>query len=506
MRYRILGPVELSSVDSPVRLGGPKQRAVLALLLLNANKVVPEHELVGAVWGDDPPVSVRGQLQMYVSRLRKLVGGAVIVRSAPGYLIRVRPGELDVEVFDDRVLAARREMAVGRVEEAVAGFRSALVLWRGPALGGVSEALAKRAEPVLSAKRLTVLEEYFDARLDAGQHGEVVREIRQVAEENPVRERFQAQLMLALHRSGRTVEALEVYSATRALLVTEKRGEPGPLLRETQARLLRNDDPEVLAPEPATTPRQLPADVTVFAGRTAELARLDALLPVDRVPVIAITGGAGLGKSALAVRWAHRVEERFPDGQLYANLGGSDASRNEAGDVVSGFLEALDLPATRIPVSTSARFSRYRDLLANRRILVVLDNARDAAQVRPLLPGAPGCLTVVTSRDQLPGLSAAPVRLGPLSGDEARDMLARRLGTARVEAEPDAVTRIVELCAGLPLALAIVAARAAAHQAFSLGALADELVSAGGLDAFDAGDPTADVRAVFSWSSLTLEP
>jgi DNA-binding SARP family transcriptional activator len=518
VRYQILGPVELFADGSPVRLGGPKQRAVLALLLLHANKVVPEQRFLNLVWGDDPPLSVRGQLQMYVSQLRKLIGEPVIVRRPPGYLIQIGPAELDLDIFDHTVRQARADLAEGRTDEAVDGLRSALALWRGSALGGVTQELFDQEGPVLADRRLAVLEEYFDVRLAAGRLEHLVREIGAAAAENPLRERLQAHLMLALHRSGRKAEALEVYSATRSLLVAQKGVEPGPLLRETQARLLRDEDETPPAhTQPVHTvpiPRQLPADVSVFAGRAAELTQLDALLPAENqpAPVIAIGGGAGMGKTALAVHWAHRVKDRFPDGQLYVNLRGFDPGGNQLApeEVVRGFLEALNLPAARIPVDAEARFSLYRSLLADKRMLVVLDNARDAEQVRPLLPGALGCLTVVTSRNQVPSLIAAagavPVVLGLMRESEARAMLVRRLGAARIDAEPDAVARIGELCAWLPLALAIVAARAATHPSFSLAALTDELrQDRPGLDAFDAGDSNAGVRAVFSWSYLTLD-
>jgi len=519
VRYQILGPVELFTDGTSVRLGGPKQRAVLALLLLNANRMVAEQRFLTMVWGDDPPLSVRGQLQMYVSQLRKLIGGPVIVRRPPGYVMRVEPGELDLHVFDEKAGQARAALAAGRHEDALAGFQAALALWRGPALGGVTEHLIEREGLALSARRLAALEEYFDVRLDAGQHDQVMREVREAAEENPLRERLQAQLMLALHRSGRTSEALDLYGRTRTRLVTEQGTEPGPLLRDTHMRVLRDEDetappPAPPAPPPpkAPAPRQLPAEVPVFAGRVAELAGLDALLDTTG-KVIVIGGGAGVGKTTLAVHWAHRVKERFPDGQLYMNLRGFDPSGNTAttDDVVRGFLAALNVPAPAIPASAAARLNLYRSVLADKRVLVVLDNVRDAEQVRPLLPGAPGCLTVVTSRDQLPSLiateGAMPVMVGLMQESEARAMLVRRVGAARVEAEPDAVTRIIGLCAQLPLALAIVAARAATHPTFSLGSLADELrQDRGDLDVFDVGDSTTSVRAVFSWSYLTLEP
>ncbi|HVV12745.1 AfsR/SARP family transcriptional regulator [Amycolatopsis sp.] len=517
MHYHLLGPVELSGPGGPVRLGGPKQRAVLAALLLNANRVVPDQQLISLVWGGDPPASVRGQVQVYVSELRKLIGRNVIVRRSPGYYIEVGPGELDVHAFDEAVASARSDRTAGLVDAAADRLRAALALWRGPALGGVTEALAAREVPGLEERRLAALEDYFDAQLTSGQHAAAVRELLQAAEENPFRERLQAQLMLALHRSGRTSEALDVYGVARARLVSELGVEPGRLLQDTQLQLLRAEEQsQPAAPAATTVPRQLPADMPQFAGRDKDLALLNELLPPDGSPApttVTVWGGAGVGKTTFAVHWAHQVRDRFPDGQLYVNLrafdsGGAAVTPDEA---VRGFLDALDVSTQVSTASPEAQFALYRSLLADKRMLIVLDNASDAEQVRPLLPGAPGCLTVVTSRNQLSSLVAADgayaVNLDLLPTAEVRELLARRLGRCRVEAEPKAVEEISELCARLPLALAIVAARAATNPGFSLAALADELRAArGGLDAFDGGDPTTDVRAVFSWSYQAVSP
>ncbi|GAB3579762.1 BTAD domain-containing putative transcriptional regulator [Amycolatopsis endophytica] len=507
VRYRLLGPIEVSGPDGAVRLGGPKQRSVLAALLLNAGRVVPDEQLFSLVWGAAPPATVRGQVQVYVSELRKLIGAPVITRRAPGYVIEVGPGELDLHEFDEALEHAQHDLGARRVEDAARRLREALDLWRGPALGGVTQSLLDREGPPLAEKRLSALEDYFDAELAAGRHRSVVAGLRQEAEEHPFRERLQALLMLVLHRCGRTPEALEVYTAVRSRLIDELGVEPGPLLRETQVRLLR-DEPVDTAP----VPRQLPGDVPQFAGRMRDLARLDAVLPLEgdsrpSVSVAVVSGGAGVGKSAFAVHWAHRACRHFPDGQLYVNLRGFDpgACAMSPAEAVRRFLDALAVPAQRIPVSVEAQTSLYRSLLADKRVLVVLDNARDADQVRPLLPGSPGSITVVTSRNQLAGLvaveGAAPVSLDLLSDSDARELLERRLGADRVAAEPDAVAQINTLCARLPLALAIVAARAATNPGFTLTELATELRTARGrLDAFEGDDDTSDVRAVFSWS------
>jgi tetratricopeptide (TPR) repeat protein/DNA-binding SARP family transcriptional activator len=489
-------------------------------LLLNANRVVPDEQLFSMVWGNDPPASVRGQVQVHISGLRKLIGEPVIMRRAPGYLIEVRPGELDLHAFDEAVAQSRADLSAGRVEAAADGLRGALALWRGPALGGVTEPLLAREGPGLRERRLSALEEFFHAQLAAGRHVHTVSELRRAADENPFRERIQSQLMLALHRCGRTSEALEVYAAVREKLVSDMGVEPGSLLQDMHVRLLRNEDHGQPVTAGSAVPRQLPADVTPFSGRAEELSHLDALLPstaaLQSAPVVAVTtvgGGAGVGKTALAVHWAHRVRHRFPDGQLYVNLRGFDpgGSTMSPAEAVRGFLDALEVPAQRIPVSAAAQFSLYRSLLADKQVLVLLDNARDVEQVRALLPGSPGCLTVVTSRNQLSGLVAVegahPVTLDLLSAADACELLARRVGADRVAAEPRAVEEIITLCARLPLALAIVAARAVTNPGFSLAALAGELREAGGgLDSFDGGDAASDVRAVFSWSYHAISP
>ncbi|GLI00570.1 AfsR/SARP family transcriptional regulator [Phytohabitans aurantiacus] len=504
MRYQILGPVAVHRAGVELPLGGPKPRAVLAALLLDANRVVSEERLIALVWGDEPPPSVRGQLQVHISGLRKLLGAAVIERRPPGYLIGVHPGELDLDEVDAAVTKARADASADRPGAAAAHLRAALALWPGPALGGATEPLLAHAGPGLRERRVSLLEELYDAELAAGRHHDVVGELRGAARENPFRERLHAQLMLALFRSGQTAEALHVYGDVRERLAAELGTEPGPLLRRAHVRILRGDGPA------ATVPRQLPADLATFIGRETELSTLDALL---RRPgggrIAAIAGTAGVGKTTLAVHWAHRVRARFPDGQLYLNLRGFDpgGTAMTTGEAVRALLDALTVPAERIPASHEAQIGLYRSTLADRRALVVLDNARDAEQVRPLLPGASGCLAIVTSRADLTSLiaaeSAQPLALDLLTAREARELLARRLGGDRLAREPDAVDEIVARSARLPLALAIVAARAASHPGFPLRAIAAELSE---LDAFDGGAPATDVRSILTASYRTLGP
>ena len=529
LRFRLLGPVEVDSGAGPIPLGGPKQRTVLAALLLNANRVVTDRDLAALTWGDAPPGGVQGQLQIYVSRLRKVVGGHSIVRRPPGYRIEVRPGELDLHDFDDKVARARVDLAAGRAGGAADRLRAALALWRGVALGGTSEPLVEREGPVLRERQLGALEDYFEAELSLGRHHQIVGELRRTAAEEPFRERFQAQLMLALHGGGRTPEALGVYEAVRGRLAAELGIDPGQLLRDVQLRILRGDESPRTAlvglaarsggsgPAVPIVPRQLPVDVMAFVGRAKELRRLDGLLPPDdglpgaAVVITTISGGAGVGKTALAVHWAHRVRDRFPDGQLYVNLRGFDPTGMivTVAEAVRGFLDALQVHLQRIPSSLEAQVGLCRSLLAERRMLVVLDNARDVEQVRPLLPGSPGCMVVITSRDKLAGLVAAEgahaLPLGLLSRQEAVRFLNRRLGADGAPAGSAAVDEIVDRCARLPLALSVVAARATTNPGFTLAMLAGELRrNSGGLDAFTAEDAMTDVRTVFSWSYQTL--
>jgi tetratricopeptide (TPR) repeat protein len=387
----------------------------------------------------------------------------------------------------------------------------------------------------LAERRVGVVEDGVEVDLALGRHADVVSDLRALVAVHPLRERLRGLLMLALYRCGRQADALAAYQDTRRYLDEELGVEPSADLQRLHRQMLAAD-PALAAPgTPDTaagptaadtapgdtvpqagrppTPAQLPPGVGHFTGRDAELERLRALLdesgPAPAIAVIA--GTAGVGKTALAVHWAQEIRDRFPDGQLYVNLRGFDPSGTamNPAEAIRGFLDAYGVPPQQVPVSLAAQAALYRSLVAGRRVLIVLDNAADAEQVRPLLPGASGCLVLVTSRNQLSGLVAAegavPVAVGLPSDEESRRLLARRLGPARAAAEPEAVDRIVSLCARLPLALTIVAARAATHPDFPLDALAGELREARGrLDAFDGEDRATDVRAVFSWSYQRL--
>ncbi|WP_422736369.1 BTAD domain-containing putative transcriptional regulator [Micromonospora sp. WMMD729] len=514
VRVRLLGPVEVVVADGPQAVNGVRRKAVLATLALHAGRVVSVDRLVDVVWGERPPATAENTLQRHVSYLRGVLGepGSIVARR-PGYLLDTGPESTDVQAAEHLLDLARR--TTDRAER-VARLTAAVALWRGPPLADVTGSpwLEEQAEH-LASLRLEAERALAEARLGAGEHARLVPGLERLVRQHPFDEHLHAHLMLALYRDGRQGEAVATYRRLRDALREGLGIDPSPRLKELQAAILRQDA-AIAAPAPAipapTVPvravaAQLPPPVPTFTGRAAELAALDALL--DRGGAVVVSGTAGVGKTALVVHWAHRVAQRFPDGQLYVNLRGFDpaATPTDPMRVLRGFLEALGVPPARMPSDADSMVSRYRTVVAGRRLLVVLDNARDADQVRPLLPGSPDCLVVVTSRDQLVPLvvteSAQPVVLDLLSPDEARDMLVRRLGARPVAEEPAAADDIADRCARLPLALAIVAARASTNPRFSLAAVADEL---GGLDAFHGGDATTDVRAVFSWSCRILSP
>ncbi|HEY1176817.1 MAG TPA: BTAD domain-containing putative transcriptional regulator, partial [Phytomonospora sp.] len=521
MEFRILGPLEVLRNGRSVPLGGPRQRTVLAALLLHANKPLTPERLVELCW-EDPPSSAEANLRKFIWQLRKALHDGDdpeprIVREH-GFRIVVRPGELDLWHFTEFSNGARKSWEAGNAIEAAGEFARALAVSTSEPLGGVrleSDLEWLRAD--LRERRENVEEQYFRLRLELGEHIELIGELRSLLARQPLREHVAALLMLALYRAGRQDKALAVFRDTRARLVDELGVEPGPELRDLHQRILRADaglDPAV--PGPASPPvgaaAQLPMGIAAFSGRAEALAELGAVAD-GGVSLCAISGTAGVGKTSLAVHWAHSVRDRFPDGQLYVNLRGFDPEKTpmDPAEALGGFLDALGVAPARVPVGLAAQSALYRSLLADRRVLVVLDNARDAEQIRPLLPAAAGGFAVVTSRTQLTGLIAAgtahPMNLDVLTRDEAADLLAVRLGRPRVGAWPEDVDRIVERCARLPLALAIVAARAAVQPAFGLDVLADELdASAGVLDAFDSRDPGTDLRSTFSWSFQALGP
>jgi len=524
LEFCLLGPLVVRCGEAVVPVPAGKQRAVLAALLLNANRVVAVEELAETLWGATPPPSARVTVQNYVVRLRKALGDESRSRIGTrprGYVISVAAGELDMTRFDLLLGAARQAARDGSWETAAARARAALALWRGEPLADVeSDLLALRDVPRLADLRLQALETGIDADLHLGRHAEVTGELRRLVAAHPLREHLHALLMLALYREGRQAEALAAYQAARGVLIEELGTEPGRELRRLHEQILAGDPGlDLSGPQwPAggvgrVVPRELPAAVRHFTGRAGELAALTRLLdePAQGLVVISAIGGtAGVGKTALAVHWAHQVADRFPDGQLYVNLRGYDAARPVTADgALAGFLRALGVPGPDIPPGEDQRATRYRSLLAGKRMLVVLDNASTAEQVRPLLPGAPGCAVVVTSRDALPGLvardGAARLDLDLLPLAEAVTLLTELIGEP-ARADPGAAAELARQCARLPLALRVAAELAAARPGVPLSDLVADLADQQPrLDLLDAaGDPRTAVRAVFSWSCQQL--
>jgi DNA-binding SARP family transcriptional activator/Tfp pilus assembly protein PilF len=516
VRFAVLGPLEVDAGSGTIVLPAAKQRALLAVLLCQANERVSVDRLFQALWADDVPPAASDNLRQYVLKLRRALGDASrIEKRVAGYSLRVEPGEVDADRFDALAELGRDALAAGDVMRAVAALREALALWRGPAYADLDEIELLRNEAArLDERRLTVLEARVEIDLSLGWHAELVPELSRVIADNPLRERFRAQLMIALYRSGRQSEALQVYRDTRRLLADELGLEPGSELRGLERRILVGD-PDLDHRPTITgigfgTPSLLPADIASFVGRRRELGRLDELrrshTAATAMVISAIAGTAGVGKTALAVRWAHRIRSDFPDGQLFVNMRGYDPEQPlTAADALAGFLRALGVRGQDIPATLDDRAARYRSELAGRRMLVLLDNAASVQQIRPLLPGTPGCLVIVTSRDSLTGLvalnDAQRLELDLLSADEGIALL-RELVGSRVEAEPEAAGQLVALCARLPLALRLAAELAAVRPSVGLGRLAAELADhQRRLDLLDAQDDArAAVRTVFSWS------
>ncbi|GAA2612989.1 BTAD domain-containing putative transcriptional regulator [Paractinoplanes durhamensis] len=514
---RILGPVEAEVDGRALALGRRRERCLLAVLLARLGQVVSTEDLIELLWGEDAPDSARRSLHAHVARLRRALAdtGAELTGTAGGYLIRADPQTVDAYEFRALVQAARRSPVP--VERARL-LRRALDLWRGDALAELSESdLRTRICAEWDELRTQAVEERILADLDAGAD-DVVAELRGLVTASPSRERPVALLMLALYRTGRRAEALDAYQDNYRHLVAALGVEPGRMLDALHTAMLR-DDPILDAPAqqvlqstaagPAAVPQELPSPVTGFAGRAGQLAELDR---VRAGPVIAIVGAGGVGKTTLAVHWAHHVRAEFPDGQLYVNLRGFDPDGRPVapGEALRGFLDALGVPAERIPAGVAGQAGLFRSLLADRRMLVLLDNARDAEQVRPLLPGTAGSLVVLTSRSQLTSLVAThgtqPLALDLLTEADARELLARRLGEGRLAAEPTAVTALIRACARLPLALAVAAARLR-YDDFPIAAVVAELADAAQRwAALDAGEPATQVQAVLSWSYTVLPP
>ncbi|WP_433076094.1 BTAD domain-containing putative transcriptional regulator [Dactylosporangium sp. CA-052675] len=551
MQFRLLGAVEADIAGRPVKLGWRQERCLLALLLLENGRPIHNERLAELIWEGEPPPDPRAALQVVVARLRGHLNaadaaahGVRLVTKGDSYALEVAPEQVDVARF--KMLVARARTA-DHPDRAAAFLRTALRLWRGPALADVAGPwLRRRVTDPLDELRLAATEELMDVELAAGRHHERIAELTQLVAEHPLRERLRGQLMVALHREGRRVAALDSYEQLRRTLRDSFGLEPGAHLRELHGRILRADlQPEPSAPEPAPpaaasaadpavmpavmagqpprpvaprppTPAELPADVAGFVGRTEELARLDAMLPEAAggggpVVVTAIAGTAGVGKTALAVHWAHRVAGRFPDGQLYVNLHGY-ASRDRPVppiEALGALLRSLGVREDRVPDDVGAASALYRSMLASRRVLLFLDNARSVEQVRPLLPGGQGCLVVVTTRDRLTGLvahdGARRITLDILPPEQARALLSDMLGADRVAAEAEAAAELAAACAYLPLALRISAADLINHPHRGIAAHVAQLRAADPLTAL-AVDGERAVHSALEVSYRSVPP
>jgi DNA-binding SARP family transcriptional activator/Tfp pilus assembly protein PilF len=508
----VLGPLEVEADGLALDPGGPRLRAMLALLAAYAGRPVSVSMFVSQLWGPVPPSDAERTVRTYVSRLRRGVGplAELIATRAPGYVL-LEPDVVDAVRFQRLAREGHAALAEGAISLAHERLTAALRLWRGTAyheFDGVAALEAERTR--LERLRLDAVQGRVDAELAAGAGAELVTELTDLTAAHPGNERLWGQLMTALYRAGRQSDALEAFQRARRGLVEHSGVEPSPVLTGIHEAVLAHDTRLLAAPVAAAPrPAQLPPVVAGFTGRQAELAALDAVAAAREgtVAVVAICGTAGVGKTALAVRWAHQVADRFPDGQLYVNLRGFDpAGALPAEEALHGFLTALGATADQIPGSPQAQVALFRSLTAGRRILVVLDNARDAAHVRPLLPAEPGSTVVVTSRDDLVGLvardGAGRVGLDVLGHAEAVALLRLLVGD-RVATQEE-LDGLADQCARLPLALRIAAELVARRGRVGLDDLADERRR---LDSLDAGaDADTAVRAVFSWSERHLPP
>jgi DNA-binding SARP family transcriptional activator len=537
--FGVLGPVRVWRDGVEVDLGPRQQRLILALLLAGGGRPVGLGEIVEVLWGGRAPQSAVNVVHRYVGGLRRLfepglparAAGRWLVGDAAGYRLCVDEDNLDLLRLRALVRRGREERAAGRLPEALTAFEQALALWRGPC-GGVAELASAEsvAFNVVDHECADVAREAAAVALELDRSRAVLPVLRRMADFRPWDEALQAQLLLALSADGQQAEAIAVFQAVRRRLAEELGVDPGDELREAYQLVLRQDAGGPVPAEHgpgergpgdrgpgATTPfpAQLPADLPWFTGRveaerwTVGLVNGHVLTQVS-TPVLAIDGLPGVGKTSLAVHVAHQLADAYPDGQLYVDLQGFDPEQSvlHPAEALQGFLNALGVPDADIPVSHHARSGLYRSVLAGQRILVVLDNAHSVEQVRPLLPGAPGCLVLVTSRKRLTGLATAHgahlMTLDVLSPEEARRFLAARIGDDRVAADPGAVDEIVKLCGGLPLALSVVASRVLTHPDHRLADIAEQLWEArGGLDGF-SDDMGNDIRGVFSWSYRML--
>jgi DNA-binding SARP family transcriptional activator len=544
MRFRLLGPLEIRDGEDWRGIGAPKWRSVLAALLINAGQIVPADVLINEVWGDTPPAKAGNLISIYVLRLRRLLGdtdSTLLVTRAPGYLLRLAAQDTDAQVFEALVREGRRAYTAGDPEQAAAQLAEALALWHGSPLADVpATTLVESEAERLAELRLDAAELRIKAELACGSHAQVIPELRRLLADHPLREGLWLLLMQALDGAGRHAEALDAYGQARTAIADELGVDPGAELRQLYADMLANDDklareggdapgsisavtvtassrpPESGARTEAGIPRlvpvpaQLPADVSDFTGRGEQVTHLCDLLSSagaddsGAVPIALVAGSGGLGKTSLAVHAAHRVRASFPDGQFYVDLLGATPHPLSPADVLARFLRDLGVDGRDIPAEDDERAARYRTVMAGRRMLIVLDNARDAAQVRPLLPGAASCAVLITTRSRMPDLaSTRMVDLNVLDDDDALILFTRVVGDERAASEPEATAELLLACAGLPLAIRICAARLATRSGWTIRTMANRLRDEHRrLDELRVGDLA--VRASFQVSFASL--
>ncbi|HEV2451517.1 MAG TPA: BTAD domain-containing putative transcriptional regulator [Streptosporangiaceae bacterium] len=553
VRFRILGPLEFRTGQEWAGIGASKWRSLLAVLLINAGHVVTTDRLIMELWGDEPPAGATNLVSIYALRVRRLIGdkeGQTLRTRPPGYHLVLERDDLDATRFEALVTDGRRALAAEQPERAAELLAEALDLWRDGALVDVPQSPLVAAEAArLEESRLNAIELRIEADIGCGRHAQVIPELSRLIADHPLQEGLRRLLMLALVGAGRRAEALTAYEQARKLIRDELGVAPGEPLQRLYQQILAADSPRrparagssprtaalapapgggqapPPAPGPGTTasaagafapgppPTQLPADITDFTGRERDLDRLCDLPPAEAgedspgaVLVSLVTGAGGLGKTTLAVHAAHRMRVRFPDGQLYINLRGASPQPLAPGEVLARFLRDLGVPGNQIPVGEDERAALYRTRLTGRRVLILLDDAADAAQVRPLLPGSASCVVLVTARRWLPDLGASRlIDLDVLDDEDARTLFTSIVGAGRADSDQAATKEVLAACAGLPLAIRIAGARLAARTSWSVRTLASRLASQQRrLDELKAGDLA--IRATFEVSFASLPP
>ncbi|WP_051809004.1 AfsR/SARP family transcriptional regulator [Actinoplanes subtropicus] len=528
IEFQVLGPVQVRVGSAPVVLRG-KHRSLLAVLLLNGNHVVSVDRLAEALWDLPLPGNAAGRIRTLVSEIRRRCDplGDLVVTQTPGYLLRYERGRLDLDRFVDTVQLAQEAAAAGRPQTALARYDEALAMWGGAPLGGAKGPFVAAHAARLEELRIQAQEGRVEAMLALGRHGELIADLGRLVAEQPLRERTHALLMTALYRDGQRGKALAVFRDLRLQLTAELGVEPTAQLQSLHQQVLAGDaaldgppppvevapSPAEPAPEPAAypVPRQLPIATTLFVGRQAHLRRLDSLLERGR-PLVVVSGPAGAGKTALALRWAHTAAGRFPDGQILLDMRGFDDHGHAMTprEAVPLLLQALGCRRDAVPPTLAGQVALYRTMVADRRILLVLDDVAHARQIHDLLPGGPGCLTLITSRSRMSSLTAmagaARITCDVLDPDSAVDLLSRAVGAQRVAAEPDAAARLAGLCDHLPLALCLAAAHIDEDTADgAIGRFVDRMTAGGRLVQLRLdGDENSAVRAALDASYQAL--